>query len=116
LLDSLLQERFTMTVGLEKAQLVSVFPGESAGSQLRCRGENFGQEHSSTNVVSGPAKSSWDLQQSSPQERPNQCSFTNRAAIACSSSRDRTAEFRFIFGDPCSLTVQTFTLVTSSNS
>ena len=35
----------------------------SAGSQLRCRGENFGQEHSSTNVVSGPAKSSWDLQQ-----------------------------------------------------
>ena len=99
-----------MTVGLEKAQLVSVFPGESAGieecllvclmisnfygcdnifsllqcyltfccyyptlghddihlfagSQLRRRGENFGQEHSSTNVIPGPAKSSWDLKQ-----------------------------------------------------
>ena len=34
----------------------------SEGSQLRRRGENFGQEHSSTNVVSGPANP-WDLQQ-----------------------------------------------------
>jgi len=89
-----------MTVGLEKTQLVSVFPGKSAGdvhpsegSQLRRRGENFGQEHRSTNVVPGPANP-WDLQQSSPQERPNQGSFTKRAAMACSNSRDRSAEFR----------------------